>query len=77
MRLCAFVAPSVFPLIGMVFDFRRSGKVHPAWMWGVGAALAAFVAANLIAYSAPGTAFARAVVAGSPGAKRDLHAHFP
>ena len=75
--VAAFVAPSIFPLIGMVFDFRRNRKVHPAWLWGIGAALAAFVAADLIAYSAPGTAFARAMIAGSPGANRDLRAHFP
>jgi hypothetical protein len=39
--------------------------------------LTAFVVADLIAYSAPGTAFARAVIAGSPAAERDLRAHFP
>ena len=75
--VAAFVAPSIFPLIGMVFDFRRNKKVHPAWLWGVGAALVGFVAANLIAYSAPGTALARAVIAGSPQPNRDLSAHFP
>jgi hypothetical protein len=75
--VAGFIAPSIFPLIGIVFDFRRNGKVHPAWLWGIGAALAAFVAADLIAYSAPGTAFARAVIAGSPAAERDLRAHFP
>ena len=75
--IAAFVAPTIFPLIGIVYDFRRSGKIHPAWLWGIGAALAGFVAANLIAYSAPGTALARAVIAGSPQADRDLSAHFP
>jgi len=75
--IAAFVAPTIFPLIGMVFDFRRNGKVHPAWLWGIGAALTAFVVADLIAYSAPGTAFARGVIAGSPAADRDLRAHFP
>lgn len=75
--IAAFVAPSIFPLIGMVFDFRRNGKIHPAWLWGIGAALTAFVVADLIAYSAPGTDFARAVIAGSPAADRDLRAHFP
>jgi hypothetical protein len=75
--VAAFVAPSIFPLIGIVFDFRRNGKVHPAWLWGVGAALTALITADLIAYSAPGTALARAVIAGSPAAKRDLRAHFP
>ena len=75
--IAAFVAPSIFPLIGMAFDFRRNGKIHPAWLWGIGAALTAFVVADLIAYSAPGTAFARAVIAGSPAADRDLRAHFP
>ena len=75
--LAAFVAPSIFPLAGIVFDFRRNGKVHPAWLWGIGAAFTALVVADLIAYSAPGTAFTRSVIAGSPGAQRDLRAHFP
>jgi len=75
--IAAFVAPTIFPLIGIVYDFRRSGKIHPAWLWGIGAALTAIVAADLIAYSAPGTAFARSVIAGSPAADRDLRAHFP
>jgi len=75
--VAAFVAPSIFPLIGIVFDLRRSGKVHPAWLWGIGAALTALVTADLIAYSAPGTAFARSVIAGSSAANRDLRPHFP
>ena len=75
--VAAFVAPTIFPLIGIVFDFRRNGKIHPAWLWGIGAALTAFVVADLIAYSAPGTAITRAVIAGSPAADRDLRAHFP
>ena len=75
--VASFVAPSIFPLIGIVFDYRRTGKVHPAWLWGIGAALAALIAADLVAYSAPGTALTRAVIAGSPAADRDLRAHFP
>jgi hypothetical protein len=37
----------------------------------------AFITADLIAYSATGTTVARAAIAGSPAANRDLRAHFP
>jgi hypothetical protein len=71
------VAIMVFPLIGMIADFRRSGKVHPAWFWGVGAVLATQVVADLIAYSSMGIALTHWVVDGSAGAVRPMHAFLP
>jgi len=42
----------IFPVIGMIADLRRSGRVHPAWIWGVGAIVAVQVVADVVAYSA-------------------------
>jgi hypothetical protein len=64
----AFAATLLFPAAGMVADLRRSGQVHPAWRYGVGAMLAGFVLTEAITYSPVGTALYRLVTAGSPGA---------
>ncbi|TRW15297.1 hypothetical protein FMM06_12600 [Glacieibacterium frigidum] len=65
----ATVAVSLlFPLAGAVADLRRTGKVHPAWHWGVGTILAATLLTELLTYSPAGTAIYAAVTAGSPGA---------
>ncbi len=58
----------LFPIVGMVSDLRRNGRVHPAWVWGVAATLACVVVTEAITYSPVGDAIYRAVVAGSPGA---------
>jgi len=64
----AFAASLLFPAAGIVADLRRSGRVHPAWRYGVGAILASFVLIEAITYSPVGTALYRVVTAGSPGA---------
>jgi len=64
----AFVASLLFPAAGMLADLRRSGRVHPAWRYGVGAMLACLVLTEAITYSPVGTALYRVVTAGSPGA---------
>ena len=64
----AFAAALLFPIAGMIADVRRSGRVHPAWNWGVGVTLAAFVLIEGITYSPLGTTIYAAVTAGSPGA---------
>jgi hypothetical protein len=63
-----FAACLLFPLAGIVSDLRRSGQVHPAWRYGIGAMLACFVLTEAITYSPVGTALYRLVSAGSPGA---------
>ncbi len=67
----------LFPVIGMIADQRRYGRVHPAWLWGVGAVLAMQVVADLIAYSATGLRFTDWFVAGTPGAARPMAAFMP
>lgn len=64
-----FAACLLFPLYGMWRDHRRSGRVHPAWRWGIGVTLASFVLTQAITFSPLGTAIYDAVTAGSPGAK--------
>jgi len=64
-----FAASLIFPIVGMLADVRRGGQVHPAWRWGIGAMLAAFVLTEAVTYSPAGTALYRAVTEGSPGAR--------
>jgi hypothetical protein len=63
-----FAASMVLPAIGMVWDVRRSGRIHPAWSWGVATMLCAFVMTEVVTYSPAGTALYRAVTADSKGA---------
>lgn len=75
--IVGLIVPLTLPLIGMIFDRRRTGRIHRAWFWGVGAMVTMHVAGELIAYSPIGRALTEAVVAGTPGASRDWRAHFP
>lgn len=72
-----FGASLLFPLAGVAADLRRSGRVHPAWYWGIGTLLASFVLVEAITYSPAGTALYRAVTAGSAGAAVDPLAFAP
>lgn len=67
----------VFPLIGMVADKRATGRVHPAYAWGLGIYAAVFVLSLLLAYSESGMAITRAVIAGTPGELRPMEAFLP
>lgn len=69
--------PLIFPIIGMIMDKRRIGRVHPAWFWAVGTLLASQMIADLIAYSPVGIDITHSVTEGTPGALRDMRAHFP
>lgn len=62
------VATLLFPAIGVMADLRRSGRVHPAWWWGIGTMLATTALADAITYSAVGESIYAAVTAGAPGA---------
>ena len=39
-----FAVTLLFPLAGALLDVRRSGRVHPAWIWGIATMLASFAA---------------------------------
>ncbi|HWI75587.1 MAG TPA: hypothetical protein VNS53_00715 [Sphingomicrobium sp.] len=64
----AFAAGLLFPAAGMWRDIRISGRIHPAWNWGLATILAAFVITEAITYSPVGLSIYDAVTAGSPGA---------
>jgi len=61
-------ACAVFPIVGVVWDRRRSGAAHPAWGWGLGAMAGCLLLTEAITYSPAGAVLYRAVTAGSPGA---------
>lgn len=63
-----FAACLIFPLAGVVSDLRRSGRVHPAWLWGLAVTFAVLVGTEAITYSPAGAAIYKAVAAGSKGA---------
>lgn len=52
----------------MIRDQMRTGRVHPAWGWGIGTVCAVLVTAHVVARSPAGAAIYAGVVAGSPGA---------
>jgi hypothetical protein len=62
------VASAIFPLVGMAWDKRRNGRVHPAWGWGLGAMVGCLLVTEAITYSPVGAVLYDAVAAGSPGA---------
>ena len=64
-----FAAVMIFPTVGVVSDLRRSGRVHPAWKWGIATMIGSLVLTQAITYSPVGTTIYRAVTAGSPGAE--------
>lgn len=67
----------LFPLIGMLADLRRDGRVHPAYWWGMGINVGLFVLSMLLAYSPIGYALTEWIVAGTPGAERPMEAFLP
>lgn len=67
----------VFPAAGMIADWRRDGRVHPAYWWGMGINAGQFALSMVLAYSPPGLALTRWVIAGTPGAARPMEAFLP
>jgi len=67
----AFLVSLLFPVAGALLDVRRSGHVHPAWKWGIGAMLMSLVLTQALAYGPLGTTIYEAVTRGSPGASLD------
>jgi hypothetical protein len=63
-----FAAVMIFPIVGILSDYRRRGHVHPAWKYGVATMVGALLVTEAITYSPVGDAFYRGVTAGSPGA---------
>ena len=70
-------ATFVFPLVAMLADKRREGRVHPAYWWGTGLYLATFLVSVTIAYSPFGIGVTESLIAGTPGAERPMEAFLP
>lgn len=56
----------VFPLAGIIYDWRTHGRPHPAWFWGIGVLLAVMILARIAGFSPIGEGIYDAVVAGTP-----------
>ena len=67
----------IFPVIGMVADKRKFGRVHPAYWWGFGIYAAVFLISIAIAYSPFGIGVTESLIAGTPGADRPMQAFLP
>lgn len=61
--LCTFI----WPLVGVIADQRRDGRIHPAWAWGLGGMLVTEALTDIISFSPIGLALYKLVVAGSIG----------
>ncbi|MFZ5746946.1 MAG: hypothetical protein ACOY45_04725 [Pseudomonadota bacterium] len=57
-----------FPIAGAVRDWRRTGRVHPAWLVGIVALVVMQAAIEILGHSALALSFYDWVVAGTPGA---------
>lgn len=64
----AYAIALIFPLTGVWADLRRSGRVHPAWYWGIGTIAASFLLVEAVTYSPVGTVIYDAVTHNTPGA---------
>lgn len=73
----AVSASFAFGAAAMLVDWRRNGHVHPAYWWGMGINVGAFLASMLLAWSPLGYAITEWVVAGTPGAARPMEAFLP
>lgn len=65
----AVAASLAFPLWGMVSDRRRTGRVHPAWLWGIAAIVGGQLAGEMFVRTPLGLSVYQWVAAGSPGAR--------
>lgn len=62
------LAVLIFPVIGVVADVRRTGRIHPAWNWGIGAIVGSAILVELITFGPMGPPLYQVATAGSPGA---------
>jgi hypothetical protein len=67
----------IFPVIGMLADWRMHGRVHPAYWWGMAVNAGAFLVSMALAFSPLGIALTESVIAGTPGAERPMAAFLP
>ena len=63
----SFAVSMLFPIIAAWIDISRRGHMHPAWTWGIGATIGAFVLIQAITYSPLGLSIYEAVTEGTAG----------
>ncbi len=61
----------IFPVFGIIRDWRVHGRPHPAWFWGIGVLLVVTLLARVIGFSPIGEAVYAAVTAGTGMAGTD------
>jgi hypothetical protein len=64
----AVAASLAFPIWGMLSDRRRTGRIHPAWYWGVGVIVGGQLVAEIVARTWLGLSLYDWVAAGSAAA---------
>ena len=65
----AFLTALVVPLAAVILDRRRTGRVHPAWKWGIGVTIGSILLTEALTYSPVGLSIYDAVTEGYPGAR--------
>ncbi|MEP5937023.1 MAG: hypothetical protein ABJ239_01735 [Erythrobacter sp.] len=71
------VTTMVWPIIGMIADWRCHGRIHPAYFWGLGIYIAVFLVSVVIAHTGPGMEATQWLIAGTPGAERPIEPFLP
>jgi hypothetical protein len=61
----ACLAALVFPIVGIVRDWRVHGRPHAAWFWSIGVLLAVLLLGRIVGFSPVGAAFYDAITTGS------------
>jgi len=67
----------IWPMIGMILDWRNRGSVHPAYYWGLGAYVATFILGMVIGHSEFGMDVTNWALEGTPGAERPMEPFLP
>jgi hypothetical protein len=75
--LTLFIVAMLFPVFALLVDWRRTGRVHPAWLWGIGTVFAALFIGEVIAASDWGLDVTQGLIAGTAGAERPMEAFVP
>lgn len=71
MSLGSALAILLFPLFGMAADWRRDGRIHAAWFWGLGALILTGLTTELVGRMQLAGSLVAVITAGSPGAEID------
>ncbi len=71
MSLIPALAILLFPLAGIAADWMRDRRVHPAWLWGLGALIVTGVATEIVGRSALAGRMVAVITEGTPGAQVD------